>query len=123
MRLIPILLVISMPFLHGCKKECLVPAGPYLMSFETLRGDCPEDLTAQFVSFTDVVQIPENRICQRFVTDIVSDVDGCRISMDVSAVADENGLSDGEGVFQMRCDGGNQCRHLFRVNFKPQSSP
>lgn len=123
MRTIAILFIISAPFLHGCKKECLVPAGPYTMSFETLKGDCPEDLTAQFVGFTDVVQIPEERACQRFVTDIVSDVDGCRISMDVSAVADENGLSDGEGVFQMRCDGGAQCRHLFRVNFVQQTTP
>lgn len=104
--------------LQGCKEKCEVPAGTYQMAFKSLTGDCPKETVAQFEEFSDTVEIPTERACQKFVTNISTDVETCRISMDISADASNQGLKDGQGVFTMLCDGGAQCRQTFGVDFK-----
>lgn len=108
---------------QGCEKPCNVPAGDYRMHFKSLKGDCDPGVVKQFEDFTDIVPIPEERACQRFVTQISSDVETCRITMDVSAQADSTGLHDGQGVFTMLCDGGDKCRQTFAVTFEKIKKP
>lgn len=106
----------------GCEKPCKVPSGDYTMELKSLSGECPANVVAQFENFKDVVNVPDTQECKRFITAVDGEIPktDCKMTMDISADATQNGLDDGQANFRIRCDDGFECKQLFQVAFTPK---
>ncbi len=102
----------------ACKQECFIRPGDYAMTLTPKSGDCPDNIIAQFSDYSDHVTIPPSTACTRFLTTVEADADSCKLTMDVSANTDAEGLHDGVGIFRVACEDEFSCRHEFDVTFK-----
>lgn len=102
----------------ACKQECFIRPGNYAMTLTPKSGDCPENIIAQFASYSDLVTIPPSTACTRFLTTVEGEADACKLTMDISAKTDASGLHEGVGIFRVACEDEFSCRHEFDVTFK-----
>lgn len=123
LRFIALILLASV-FLTGCEKKCTVPPGTYEMTMSPIEGDCLENIWKPFDGHTDTLEVEEGRACRSFLTTEENRLSAnCTMDMQVSAIQNQSGITDGQAVLRVKCDDDYQCRHLFQVEYRHLEGP
>ncbi len=101
---------------------CTIPAGAYAIGYADAGGDCPRDVVASVVGFTQRLDLAAGQTCgdHALVPSTTTHPDGCTTTMRTSLEGTAAGLGAGTMVFEQTCANGSRCTERFAASARPR---